>query len=1003
MKRHLLTLAFLIPLLFTITTTSAQRTCSHTEHQHQLMQNPAYSADYIQRQARFQNKMAQTSNMERAQCANPVTLPMAVHFQGVSNPDQACLIALAEAQIQILNEDYGGYNADITNWTNNAAASFPGVSNGETCIAFCLATANHPSGYGLTEGQPAVTFNAFNGDFNGDFSGYINIFVRNISALGYSPLGGSGNGDGVVIDNNAFGSGAGCAGVAPGAPYNLGRTLTHELGHYLNLDHIWGGGCGSDDGIADTPDSQSSYGGCPNVGVASCNSTDMHMNYMDYTNDACMYMFSAGQSTVMENYVSANLSNVVNNYNTVCNVPDPTCTDGIQNGDETGVDCGGPDCPVCVPTCTDGVQNGNETGVDCGGPDCPTCPTCSDGIQNGDETGVDCGGSCPTSCPCTAFNGSALYSWDVGVPTACGVANATQTTYQAWTNEGFIIENMALDQAYNYNFCTGYDANTWEGSLTVYSLSGDATNGYAIEEFLGFIEGCSIDFTTSATYSTTLVYTNGVADDCDVASTQTDNGFYQLYCIDNSSNNDIYVDAAATGGGDDGTSWPDAYRDLQDALANGAGKTIHIAAGTYFPTSTTTRGIAFDIPDGATLLGGYPVGGGERDPSSNTTILSGDIDQDGAYNGNSYHVVRVLNVNNVVIDGLHIKDGNADSETSFGRSRGGGVFSNGATVEFNDVVFRRNKAIKGGAMFATLSPTVTLNNCEIKLNEAENGSALYHSNQTNMYINACMIRDNNSTTRCAIEVNNSLFTEINNTVIANNPSRNANAIGFIATNRDQTCNIYNTTILGENKDKYLLSLQVGNNDVLDLNIYNTIIAHQNTNFTKSVVAYNNGTLNFNTTHCYVQGSNIIGTTDGNLYEDASGALVFSTGYELDPCSPGVNAGNDADTNGLTVDHNGNTRIVGTVDIGAYEAQAACREIQEQLSADISVFPNPTEGKLTIQTQLETFNAYLYDMLGQQVLQTSTREMNISSLPTGIYMMHIESNGEIVKTEKIVKR
>jgi hypothetical protein len=75
----------------------------------------------------------------------------------------------------------------------------------------------------------------------------------------------------------------------------------------------------------------------------------------------------------------------------------PTCTDGVQNGNETGVDCGGPDCPAC-PTCTDGVQNGSETGIDCGGPDCPACPTCNDGIQNGNETGVDCGG--PDCAPC---------------------------------------------------------------------------------------------------------------------------------------------------------------------------------------------------------------------------------------------------------------------------------------------------------------------------------------------------------------------------------------------------------------------------------------------------------------------------------------------------------------------------------------------------------------------------------------------------------------------------
>jgi hypothetical protein len=73
----------------------------------------------------------------------------------------------------------------------------------------------------------------------------------------------------------------------------------------------------------------------------------------------------------------------------------PTCSDSTQNGDETGVDCGG-SCSAC-PTCSDSTQNGDETGVDCGG-SCSACPTCSDSTQNGDETGVDCGGSCST-CP----------------------------------------------------------------------------------------------------------------------------------------------------------------------------------------------------------------------------------------------------------------------------------------------------------------------------------------------------------------------------------------------------------------------------------------------------------------------------------------------------------------------------------------------------------------------------------------------------------------------------
>jgi gliding motility-associated-like protein len=81
-------------------------------------------------------------------------------------------------------------------------------------------------------------------------------------------------------------------------------------------------------------------------------------------------------------------------YSSSCNPG--TCSDGIQNQGETGIDCGGP-CAACPVSCNDGIQNQGETGVDCGGP-CAACPTCNDGIQNGGETGIDCGGPC-TDCP----------------------------------------------------------------------------------------------------------------------------------------------------------------------------------------------------------------------------------------------------------------------------------------------------------------------------------------------------------------------------------------------------------------------------------------------------------------------------------------------------------------------------------------------------------------------------------------------------------------------------
>ncbi|MEM6772434.1 MAG: M43 family zinc metalloprotease, partial [Bacteroidota bacterium] len=284
------------------------------------MQNPDYKARFEARMARMRAfvEQQQDGNRSAAVCATTIPLPVAFHFQGISNPDIACLRQLAVEQLQIVNDDYQGTNADIGLWDNDAGPFFPGVDNGESCIQFCLPNSGHPTGFGLVDGDPAVTVNQTgSSSFSGSWSGYINVFVRNIGALGFSPLGGDGNGDGVTVDVAAFGAGPGCTGVVPSAPFNLGRTLTHELGHYLGLRHIWGGGCGDDDGVGDTPNSSGSYGGCPTIGPASssCGSTDMHMNYMDYVNDACMVMFSEGQIAVQDAYAEANLQNVIDNAN----------------------------------------------------------------------------------------------------------------------------------------------------------------------------------------------------------------------------------------------------------------------------------------------------------------------------------------------------------------------------------------------------------------------------------------------------------------------------------------------------------------------------------------------------------------------------------------------------------------------------------------------------------------------------------------------------------------
>lgn len=237
---------------------------------------------------------------------------------------------------------------------------------------------------------------------------YLNIWVGNVAGvLGFAYMPGSKN-DGVVIGYRYMGI------LDKAPPFHLGRTLTHEVGHWLNLYHTWGLniGCEVDDEVSDTPNSAEPNYGC-RPDHTSCTEVDMVENYMDYSDDECMNLFTEGQITRMEALFAPGgyRSSIHNSPGLLEGIVHP-CKNGIKDGKEQAVDCGG-DCAPCdsavLLSCGDGIQNNQEEGIDCGG-DCGPCPTCTDGIKNGAETGIDCGGPC-VPCPCISIGVYSLFDY----------------------------------------------------------------------------------------------------------------------------------------------------------------------------------------------------------------------------------------------------------------------------------------------------------------------------------------------------------------------------------------------------------------------------------------------------------------------------------------------------------------------------------------------------------------------------------------------------------------
>jgi hypothetical protein len=279
-----------------------RRKCGSTINYHRLLElDPEFRQNQVDLEL-FTARVRLLGGARRI-AGGPAKLQIVVHVV-FNTPDENISDSQIQSQIDVLNRDYQAKNPDLS----GVPAIWKGLV-GNPNLEFELATKD-PDGNptnGITRTQTTRTSFGVDDKVKATASGgidpwptdrYVNVWVCNLGGgiLGYAQFpGGSARTDGIVILHSAFGT----EGTAA-APFNLGRTAVHELGHFFNLIHIWGdtNDCSGSDFVADTPPTQLPNYNKPTFPHVSCNNApngDMFMNYMDYVDDDSMFMFTLGQ------------------------------------------------------------------------------------------------------------------------------------------------------------------------------------------------------------------------------------------------------------------------------------------------------------------------------------------------------------------------------------------------------------------------------------------------------------------------------------------------------------------------------------------------------------------------------------------------------------------------------------------------------------------------------------------------------------------------------------
>jgi len=470
----------------------------------------------------------------------------------------------------------------------------------------------------------------------------------------------------------------------------------------------------------------------------------------------------------------------------------------------------------------------------------------------------------------------------------------------------------------------------------------------------------------------------------------------------------IYVNVNASGL-NNGSSWTNAYTSLETAITNATSSNeVWVAAGTYKP-SGTTRTSTFLLKTGLTMYGGFngtETLKDQRNSKNNVTILSGDVNgndtatitvAETTRQDNLYHVISVRGAAiNITVDGFTITGGNANGPTltsgtasaQYYHTRGGAIYLN--TYTMNDAIYLK------------------MQNCIFEKNSGSDTgvAACYFGGGVNFQnfrldLDSCIIRNNFSGTNSQILIagaggfNWNGISEIKNCLFNNNTSTSgASCLFFSAsTSNGGTQNSISVDVINST---------FSNNTGASGNTIRTDNG-SNTRF-KNCIIFNNGS----TSPFFIGGtlggpglSNTI--SEGGQISGINSNPLLNPDFTLQIGSPAIDAGNNTLIVNMPYDLNGNSRIVNTtVDLGVYEYDAALSTNDFTSFSDFTVYPNPSNGMINIESNEEIDQVVIYSLQGQAIIKSNVSKMDISHLSNGVYLMEIKSIDGKIGTKKIIK-